>query len=133
MEDIGYDQEQLDLPESFADGRLYLVEHQQRQAFDLAGTQLVTLRAPAGLFITATLDALVRDAGVGNLSVKLDIGNDGAWDWEWSGAISNTVDLHSPDLAPAFNAYWTARPAGAAAAVDVPVRIYLSSRGQVWL
>ena len=49
----------------------------------------------------------------GSLTFKLDIGNDGTWDWQTTQNVTDTATLTSPNLAAAFNRYWAAHGAPA--------------------
>jgi len=133
VESAPYTTTRLNLPESFSNGRTYQVQYGRRLVFGGAGEQVTTLRVPAGAFTTASLDALISEVGSGSLTFRLDIGNDGAWDWEWSGNVNGATTLTNTGLAAVFNAYWATHSAPLSGTVDVPVRVYLSKGGQVLL
>lgn len=133
VESAPYDRGRLNLPESFNDGRTYQVQYGRRLVFGGAGEQVATLRVPAGAFTGATLDALISEVGAGPLTFRLDIGDDGSWDWGWSGNVNGAAALNSPGLHAAFSRYWAAHGAPLAGTVDVPVRVSLSKAGQVLL
>lgn len=133
VESAPYDRTRLNLPESFTGGRTYKVQYGRRLVYSAAGEQVTTLRVPAAAFTNATLDALISEVGSGSLSFKLDVGNDGTWDWQWSGNVSNATTLNSPGLAAAFSAYWAGHGAPTSGSVDVPVKVSLSKGGQVLL
>ncbi len=133
VESVPYDRTRLNLPETFSGGRTYQVQYGQRLVFGGAGEQTATLRVPAGAFATATLDALVSEVGSGSLTFRLDIGNDGSWDWEWTGNVNNAATLNSSNLAAAFSRYWATHGAPTSGNLDVPVRASLSKAGQVLL
>jgi PKD repeat protein len=133
VESAPYTTTRLNLPESFTDGRTYQVQYGRRLVFGSAGEQTTTLRVSAGAFTTASLDALISEVGSGSLTFRLDIGNDGSWDWEWTGNVDGATTLTHTGLAAAFNAYWATHGAPLTGTVDVPVRVYLSKGGQVLL
>jgi len=133
VESAPYTTTRLNLPETFTDGRTYQVQYGRRQVFSSAGEQTSALRLPAGAFAEVRLDALLSDAGTGSRTFRLDIGNDGSWDWEWTGNVTNAISLNSGNLAAAFSAYWAAHGAPTASTLDVPFKVYLSQAGQVLL
>ena len=133
IEQSPYNRARLNLPESFTGGRHYWVQYGRRFVFGGAGEQTATLRVPAGAFTNATLDALVSNVGSGSLTFRLDIGNDGSWDWQVTQNVDGSATLSSPNLAAAFNQYWATHGAPTSGDVDVPVRVYLSKAGQVLL
>jgi hypothetical protein len=133
IESSPYESARLNLPESFTNGRHYWIQYGRRHVFSGAGEWQTTLRVPATAFTDATLDALISDIGSGNLTLRLDIGNDGTWDWETSQSVDNAGTLNSPDLSAAFNAYWAAQGGPLTDTLDVPVKVYLSKAGQVLL
>jgi hypothetical protein len=133
VESAPYTTTRLNLPESFSNGRTYQIQYGRRLVFGGAGEQVTTLRVPAGAFTSARLDALISEVGSGSLTFRLDIGNDGAWDWEWTGNVNGATTLTNTGLAAAFNAYWASHGAPLTGTVDVPVRVYLSKGGQVLL
>ncbi|MBU1750130.1 MAG: hypothetical protein KKA73_20795, partial [Chloroflexi bacterium] len=131
IESTPYDSARFNLPESFTGGRTYQVQYGRWLVYGGAGEQVSTLRVPAGAFTNATLDALVSDVGSGSLTIRLDAGNDGSWDWEWTGGVDNAATLNSPGLTAAFSAYWATHGAPTSGTVDVPIKVYLSRAGQV--
>jgi hypothetical protein len=133
IESSPYDTARLNLPESFTDGRHYWVQYGRRHVFGGAGEWQTMLRAPAAAFVDTTLDALVSDVGTGDLTLRLDVGDDGSWDWETTQSVDNAATFNSPDLSAAFNAYWAAQGGPLTGTLDVPVRVYLSKAGQVML
>jgi len=132
-ETLPYDSARLNLPESFTNGRTYRVQYGRRLVFAGSDTLTTTLRVPAQAFSSVTLDSLVSDVSSGPVTLALDIGADGAWDWEPAEAIDDPVTLASPDLAEAFNQYWEAQGQPQSGSLDVPVRVSLSGAGQVLL
>jgi len=120
----------LNLPENITTNATYQVQYARRLTFSGAASQITTLRMPAGMFSTASLQALVSGLPA-NASFTLDIGNDGSD--EWTGAVANASTNSSPDLAAAFNAYWVAQGAPVTGTLDVPVKVALSQPGQVLL
>ncbi|MBM4457991.1 MAG: hypothetical protein FJ011_09545, partial [Chloroflexi bacterium] len=121
----------LQLPESGT--HTYQVQYGRRLDFGGAGEQTATLRVPAGAFTSVALDALVSNVGTGSLNFKLDIGNDGTWDWETTQDVTDAATFINTSLAAAFNAYWASHGAPLSGNVDVPVKVYLGKAGQVLL
>ncbi len=135
VESAPYTQGRLNLPEDISDGqnRTYQVQYGRKLDFAGASEQVTTLRLPAAMLSAATLDALLSKVGSGDLTLKLDIGNDGSWDWQTTQTVDNAATLSSPDLSAAFNAYWTAQGAPVTGTLDVPVKVSLSKPGQLLL
>jgi hypothetical protein len=133
VESAPYDTARLNLPEDFTGGRTYQVQYGRRLVFTDTEILTTTLRVPAGEFATVTLDSLVSDVGSGSITFTLDIGGDGTWDWPVTQDITGPVTLTSPDLAAAFNQYWTAQGAPVSGALNVPVKVSLNQAGQVIL
>lgn len=127
------DQGRLNIPETITTDTTYAIQYGRRFVYTAAGEQTSTLRVPAGVFNSATLHALISGVGSGDATFKLDVGDDGSWDWETTQNVTNAADLPSADLAAAFNAYWTSHGAPTTGNLDVPVRVYLSKPGQVLL
>ncbi|HOT93195.1 MAG TPA: CARDB domain-containing protein [Anaerolineae bacterium] len=133
VETSPYTTGRLNLPETFTNGRIYQVQYGRRLVFSGAGQQTTNLRVPSNGFTNVQLDALISDVGTGTRTFRLDIGNDGTWDWEWTGSVANAITLNSPDLSAAFSRYWATPGTLTSGTMDVPVRIYLSQAGQVLL
>lgn len=133
VETSPYTSGRLNLPETFTNGRTYQVQYGRRQVFSSAGEQTSALRIPAGAFVEVRLDALLSEVGTGTRTFRLDVGNDGTWDWEWTGNVTNAISLNSGNLAAAFNAYWATHGAPTAGTLDVPFKVYLSQAGQALL
>jgi len=123
----------LNLPESFSNERTYQVQYGRRYIFGATGEQISSLRVSVGAFTDVRLDALISEVGTGTRTFRLDIGNDGTWDWEWSGSVTNAITLNSPNLSAAFGRYWAIHGAPTSGTLDVPVKVYLSQAGQVLL
>ena len=128
VESAPYTTTRLSLPESFTNGRTYRLQYGRKLDFAAAGELTSILRVPAGVWTNATLDALVSGVGAGDVTFKLDVGNDGTWDWETTQNVDNAGTFSSPDLTAAFAPY-----VSASSDVDVPVKVYLSKPGQVLL
>ncbi|GIV80144.1 MAG: hypothetical protein KatS3mg050_4538 [Litorilinea sp.] len=135
VESAPYTTGRLNLPENIPDGesRTYQVQYGRRLDFADAGEQATTLRLPGAMLSAATLDVLVSQVGSGNVTVRVDVGNDGSWDWETTQNVDNAATLTTADLAGAFNAYWSAQGAPTTGTLDVPVKVSLSTGGQVLL
>jgi len=120
------------LPEPLTGGRTYRIHMGRKLDFTNARESTTTLRVPAGAVTNATLSAMVSSVGTGDLTLRVDIGNNGSWDWEATHSVNNTVTLDSPQLAAAFTQYWESQgsPSGT---LDVPVTVSLSTGGQVLL
>jgi hypothetical protein len=109
------------------------VQYGRRLVFTDTTTLTTSLRVPARIFSTATLDALISDTGTGPLTFTLDIGADGSWEWQATQGVTGPLTLSSPDLAFAFEQYWISQGSPGSGSLDVPVRVGLSSPGQVLL
>ncbi len=132
VETSPYDRARLNLPQSGAN--TYQVQYGRKLDFTSAVTQTVTsLRVPAADFASVKLDALISNVGTGTLTFKLDIGNDGSWDWNVTPSVTESATLTNTVLANAFNTYWATHGAPLSDTVDVPVKVYLSKAGQVLL
>jgi len=116
----------LNLPETFNNGRTYNVQFGHKLDFNALGEQVATLRVPAGLVANSTLDVLVNNASTGNLTLKLDIGNNGSWDWESTQNVTNAATFSSSDLSAAFNQYWIGHGSATTGHIEIPVKLWLS-------
>jgi len=130
---LPYTSGRLNLPATFSNGTTYQIQYGRRHVFGGAGEQTSALRVPAGAFTDVRLDGLISEVGTGTRTFRLDIGNDGSWDWEWTGSVTNAIALNSANLSYAFSRYWATHGAPTSGTVDVPVRVYLSQAGQVLL
>lgn len=132
VETSPYTKGRVNLPESFSDGRTYQVQYGRRFNFPFAAEGTSALRVPGGIATNVTLDALVSGVGNGPVTVRLDIGNDGIWDWETTQNVNGATPLASSDLSAAFNSYWSSHGAPVNS-IDVPIRMSFSKAGQVVL
>ncbi|RMG92176.1 MAG: hypothetical protein D6706_17325, partial [Chloroflexi bacterium] len=133
VESTPYTTTRLNLPETFTGGRTYAIQYGRRLVFSGSGEQTTTIRVPANAFTNVNLDTLVSGVGSGSLTIRLDIGNDGSWDWQATRNVDNAATLSSLDLSAAFNQYWVAQGAPITGTIDVPIKVYLSKAGQVLL
>lgn len=123
----------LNLNEGFLNGQTYQVQYGRRFVHETANAQNSSLSFPSSPLNHNVLQALISDVGNGSVTFRLDVGNDGAWDWTYVNSVTDAVALTSPDLSAAFNAYWAANGAPTSGTIDVPVRVYLDKPGQVLL
>jgi hypothetical protein len=124
-----YDRARLNLPESGA--HTYQVQYGRKLNWGGAANQVTSLRVPAGLFTSVTLQSLVSDLP-SNAAFSLDVGDTGSD--SWSGTVGNGGEYTSPNLAAFFNAYWaTYGGAPTTGILDVPIRVTLDRAGQVLL
>ncbi|MFN8494293.1 MAG: PKD domain-containing protein [Caldilineaceae bacterium] len=128
-----YTNARLNLPEAINGSHTYNVQFGRKLDFAQAGEQVTTLRIPAGLLASATLDILAQTATPGNLALKLDIGNDGSWDWDTNQTVATAATFASPNLSAAFNAFWQQHGAPLSGNLDIPVKLYLSQAATVLL
>lgn len=128
VESSPYNRTRLNLPSSGAS--TYQVQYGRKLNWSGAANQVTTLRVPAGLFTSVTLQALVSDLP-SNAWFALDVGNTGSD--SWNGTVGNGGQYTSPNLAPFFNSYWASHGAPTTGYLDVPVRVYLDRAGQVLL
>ncbi len=128
IESAPYDRGRLNLAESGTN--TYQVQYGRKLNWSSAATQETTLRVPAGLLTSVTLQALVSDLP-NNAAFALDVGATGTA--SWSGTVSNNSENTSPNLASFFNAYWASHGAPTTGTLDVLVRVTLDRAGQVLL
>ena len=128
VETAPYNTARLNLPETFTGSRAYRIQYGRKLDFTAEGEMTTTLRLPAGVWTSASLDALVSGVGSGDVTFKLDVGGDGTWEWEETKAIDNAGTFSSPNLAATFAPYVTGT-----GEKDVEVKVYLSKPGQVLL
>lgn len=133
LETSPYTTTQLQIPESFTTSKTYAIQYGRRLVFTAAGEQTTTLRLPAGYLKSAELDILISNAGVGELTIGMDIGNDGSIDFNWPGTVNNLITLEYDEFATAYNQWWSTNSGQLAGTVDVPVRITLSKAAQILL
>ncbi len=133
MESSPYTTGRLNQPEDVTTSATYQVQYGRKLDYGTGGDQTTTLRVPAGIANSVTLDALISGMGTGSVTFKLDIGNDGTWDWQSTQSVTDAATLSSPDLSAAFNAYWQDNGAPASGTLDVPVKVSLSKAGQALL
>ena len=128
VESSPYTTTRLNLPETGT--HTYQVQYGRKLNYTGAANQVATLRVPAGMFNSLTLQALVSDMpSNGNLIV--DVGNDGVD--VWSLPVSNAGEPTSANLAASFNSYWATHGRPTTGTIDVPVRVNLDRAGQVLL
>ena len=127
VETAPYTNARLNLPETFSDGRTYNVQFGHKLDFNASSEQAAILRVPAGLVANSTLDVLINNASTGDLTLKLDIGNNGDWDWESTQNVTNAATFSSPDLSAAFNQYWSSHGSPTTGNVGIPVKLWLST------
>lgn len=133
VETAPYTTARLNLPTAVSGQATYTVQFGQKLGFAAAGDQLATVRVPAGLLSTATFDLLVTEVAAGDLTVKVDIGNDGSWEWEKTAAVTNAATFTSDNLAAAFNAYWTSHGAPTTGMIELPLRVGASKAATVFI
>ncbi|NJL54978.1 hypothetical protein HC928_07170 [bacterium] len=125
-----FNRAQLRLPEKITGGETYRVQYGRRLIWTNSGEQTTTLPVPVGTISSATLKALVSDVPTGKVQFRVDIGNDGTWDWTGDATVNSTFTFSSPDLAEAFQKYVATLAPGT---VNVPVKVSLNTSGQVIL
>lgn len=132
-----YDQTRLNLPLTGTDGMAYHIQYGVRYQFAPAvvlpqQTVSHTLQIEAGAWQSATLEVLLSDVGTGPVTLQLDIGDNGSWDWTTTQTVTNTASLNSSNLATAFTTFWQSQgsPNGT---LSVPIRVGIDQPGQVLL
>lgn len=125
----------LKLPEAVQAGesRTYQVQYAREVDFTVPGDQTILLRMPATRLSSATLDALVSPTASGEITLRLDVGGDGSWDWEITQDAEQAITFSSPELATTFNDYWIAQGALISGNLDIPIVVSLNVGGQVLL
>ncbi|MEM7532139.1 MAG: CARDB domain-containing protein [Chloroflexota bacterium] len=120
----------LNLPNAITREQSYNIQFGHRIAFASQGSQVVSLRIPAGMVNHLQLDALVSGLSA-NSTLSLDIGNDGSVDW--SGTVGNNSTNVSPNLADVVTEYWQMQGGPMQGTLDIPVKVTLARAGQVLL
>ena len=128
-----YTTTRFSLPESFTSEHTYNIQYGRRLVFSGVSEQVTTLRIPAWMLSFAKMDALISGVGSGTLNFKLDIGDNGSWDWSHADPVTDFVSLTSPDLSAAVNSYWTTNGRPTSGTLNVPVRVWMDKPGQVLL
>jgi hypothetical protein len=118
----------LSLPTLTELKRDYQISYAYKLDFAVADEGTAMLGVPAGEWTSATLDALVSGVGTGELTARIDVGNNGVWDWEATQLVTNTYAFEGIQLADAFKLYLAETGDR-----DVEVKVYLSKPGQVLL
>jgi len=127
----------LYLPEAIASGNYlrYYLKYGQRSSNTNCGDQLFSVQLPNRQFNSVTLSNLIErvEGSLPTFIFKLDVGNNGSWDWEpTSQSFNNPVQLNSENLASAFNAYITEQQSSAEE-LDIPIRVNITSPAYVFL
>lgn len=134
IEEAPYTSARLNLPADQTNASAYRVQYGRRVVFtDTTTMQTTTLPIPAGAVARATLDALLSDVLSDTVTLRIDVGATNTWDWETSGDINATAHYDNIDLTEAFNAYWQAQGAPTTGTLDVPIRIEMTTPGQLLL
>ena len=130
VESSPYNVGRLNLPENVNGTEDYKIQYGRKIVFAGAGDQMTYLRVPAGPIGKASLDALVSGLSSSTLFL-FDVGDDGLI--EWSGTVTNTSTNTNNSLAAAFSKYWSTHGSPVTGTIDVPIRVWLGSGGQVLL
>lgn len=132
IETSPYAQGRLNLPETISSNRTYIVQYGRRLSYSGSSQQTTTLRVPANAYAASKLDALISGVS-GSVTLRVDIGSNGSWEWQTTQTINGAGELTSVDLSAAFNAYWAAQGYPTSGNLDVPVTVSLNQAGQVLL
>jgi len=133
IESLPYTTTRLQIPESFTSPTTYAIKYGRRLVFSASGSQTTTLRLPAGYLKSAELDILISNAGIGALTISMDIGNDGSTDYSWSGSVNNLIAREDINFTSAYNQWWSTASKQLIGSVDVPVKITLTKAAQILL
>jgi hypothetical protein len=133
VETLPYTTTRLNLPETITNTKTYAIQYGRRLVFSASGNQTTTLRLPAGYLKSADMDILISNAGVGDLTISMDIGNNGSTDYTWTGSVNNLIARENIAFTAAYNQWWSASSKQLAGTVDVPVKITLSKAAQILL
>lgn len=133
VETSPYTTTRLQMPESFSTSKTYAIKYGRRLVFSASGNQTTILRLPAGYLKSAELDILISNAGVGDLTISMDIGNNGSTDYTWTGSVNNLIARENIGFTDAYNQWWSASSKQLTGTVDVPVKITLSKAAQILL
>lgn len=133
VETSPYTTTRLQIPESFTTSTTYAIKYARRLVFSASGNQTTNLRLPAGYLKSAELDILISNAGVGDLTISMDIGNNGSTDYTWTGSVNNLVAQENISFTAAYNQWWSTSSKQLVGSVDVQVKITLSKAAQILL
>lgn len=133
VETSPYTTTRLQIPESFTTSKTFAIKYARRLVFSASGNQTTTLRLPAGYLKSADMDILISNAGVGDLTISMDIGNNGSTDYTWTGSVNNLIARENIAFTAAYNQWWTTSSGQLTGTVDVPVKITLSKAAQILL
>jgi hypothetical protein len=133
VETSPYTTTRLQIPESFTSPQTYAIKYGRRLVFSAPGSQTTTLQLPAGYLKSAELDVLISNAGVGDLTISMDIGSNGSTDYTWTGSVSNLISQENIAFTTAYNQWWSTASKQLTGSVDVPVTITLSKAAQILL
>ncbi|MEZ4730154.1 MAG: hypothetical protein R3E79_23740 [Caldilineaceae bacterium] len=92
----------FNLPKLTAEKRDYRVQYGRKLDFTAPDEMTATLRIPAGRWTPPRWGALVSGVGSGDVDFKLDVGNNGTWDWEETQTIAGREALLQPRAGDGF-------------------------------
>lgn len=125
---------QIAIPDTIDDYAYYHVKYGLRAHFTAEDTpQVIEVKLPKRLYSSVTFDILLKEASQGNVSLAVDIGNDGSVEWNQEINWTEAVSLGSTELAEAINAIMIQSPIGGGELVTIPIKISLSSLGDLYL
>jgi uncharacterized repeat protein (TIGR01451 family) len=110
----------------------YMIQYGQHSANAAGGMQDFTVTLPKQIYSSITLDALFENLGDSNFAFSLVVGGDGPSGW-YQSAAQQPIKLNSPDLAQTFNTYMASRLEIWGAPISVPIRMGLSTTGDIFL
>lgn len=125
---------QIAIPDAIDDYAYYHVKYGLRAHFTAEDTpQVIEVKLPKRLYSSVTFDVLLKEASQGDVSLAVDIGNDGSVEWNQEIIWTEAVSLNSTELAEAINAIMIQSPIGGGELVTIPIKISLSSLGDLYL
>ena len=136
VETAPYDQALLNLPEAITGSRSYNIQYGRQYTFTTAGEQIQQIHLPKQLYTSMSLDALINNtaSSSGPLSLALDFGNDGTFDWNYNATTNFPASIVITDVVDGLNAYLvsqTSVPWGSD--IDVPVRVQIDQQADLFL
>jgi len=133
MEKLGDVMVRYTLPESFTGGRTYWMQFGQRYVYPASGDHIFHVRLPKGRYADARLDLILAKANSSPVSLCLDMGNDGACDWTYSGSPTIPFTTTTTSLVTPLNAFLASAAPDPDGVVVVPIRVNLNTGGELFL
>lgn len=121
------------VPDSFTNGKNYIMQFGRRLVFAASGNQVTTTRLVPQNYSAMSLNALITNLGAGGATtLNIDVGNDGTNDATYNATITQPTTI-SPTLVitPLNNYVQTHPPVNGS--VDVPIKVTINRQADVIL